>query len=332
VLVHYFLFGLYFQPFFIKNTFNLPEYKPKYKKRVVMDYDPLFYVVFNKVHNYDITNINFDYSKVNETQEKIKIAVEIEKLNKSIIKEKDKEHIIQNLMYETRIDLKTLNALCIYYKINVLYVTDNIFIRMGIESNDHLILENNIIENKNSIDNLLYQAKNNNKKTDSFSAVYHIMYPKMIKIYNYILLQILLLTHTLKIGGSFTINGHTLIDNDLLILLSYIFNKIKVKILSNKIGELSLYIYAENFLGLTDELYNKIYDIITKTDKEIINIFDNNNIVYINTEIYENKIFDITKKIINILKKNEKLILTNIEKINISQKKRTLNDVIDYLL
>jgi len=129
-----------YNPFFIKKTFNLSEYKPKHKKKVVIDYDPLFYAIFNKIHKYDITNVN--YVRINEKQEKIKIAVEIEKIK---LKSKDKDDAVQNLMYENRINLKTLNALCMCYKINVLYIKDNIFIKMfyGKDINDSIYMENN---------------------------------------------------------------------------------------------------------------------------------------------------------------------------------------------
>jgi hypothetical protein len=128
-----------YNPFFIKKTFNLHEYKPKHKKKIVMDYDPLFYAIFNKIHNYDVTNVN--YVKMNEKQEKIKIAVEIEKIK---LKPKDKDDAIQNLMYENRINLKTLNALCMFYKINVLYIKDNIFINMNY-GDEKIYIENNRI-------------------------------------------------------------------------------------------------------------------------------------------------------------------------------------------
>jgi hypothetical protein len=127
-----------YNPFFIKKTFNLPEYKPKNKKRiVVVDYDHLFYELYYKINKYDITHIDY---QTNERQEKIKIAVEIEKL-----KIKNKDEIIQNLMYEKKIDLKTFNALCVFYKINLLYIKDNIFIRMNYSNhNDNtLYMDNN---------------------------------------------------------------------------------------------------------------------------------------------------------------------------------------------
>jgi len=136
-----------YNPFFIKKSFNLPEYKPKEKKRIVIDYDNLFYELFNKINKYDITNIKCD--KFNEKQEKIKIAAEIEKM-KLDIKPKDKELVIHNLMYENKINLKTLNALCLFYKINLLYVKDNIFITMHYNEIDttsrYNMLNNKIVD------------------------------------------------------------------------------------------------------------------------------------------------------------------------------------------
>lgn len=133
-----------YNPFFIKKTFDLPEYKPKQKKRIVLDYDHLFYEVFNTMNKRDIID-----SKFNEKQEKIKIAAEIEKM-KLDIKPKDKELVIHNLMYENKINLKTLNALCLFYKINLLYVKDNIFITMHYNeidtTNRYNMLNNKMID------------------------------------------------------------------------------------------------------------------------------------------------------------------------------------------
>jgi hypothetical protein len=82
-------------------------------------------------------------SKINETQEKIKIAAEIEKM-KLNIKPKVKEEIIHNLMYESKINLKTLNGLCMFYKINLLYVKDNIFITMYFGSDNYCMINDKI--------------------------------------------------------------------------------------------------------------------------------------------------------------------------------------------
>jgi hypothetical protein len=53
--------------------------------------------------------------------------MEIHKLK---LKPKLKDEVELNLIYGTKIDLKTLNVLCMFYKINLLYVKDNIFIKM----------------------------------------------------------------------------------------------------------------------------------------------------------------------------------------------------------
>jgi hypothetical protein len=158
-----------YNPFFIKKSFNLSDYKPKIKKRVIIEYDNLFYELFNKMHNYDLTHIDY---KTNETQEKIKLSVEIEKMNVindnvindniiNKLKNKDKDEIIQNLMYESKINLKTLNALCLFYKINLLYVKDNIFIRMGYNNTKSMMImyNNKFVETNDSDTDHNYESK-----------------------------------------------------------------------------------------------------------------------------------------------------------------------------
>ena len=117
-----------YNPFFIKKSFNLPEYNPEKKRKrnqkTAIVEDSMFCALFNKIYNHDISHIDY---KFNERQEKVKIATEIEKLK---LKPKLKEEVELNLMYEKNINLKTLNVLCMFYKINLLYVKDNIFIKM----------------------------------------------------------------------------------------------------------------------------------------------------------------------------------------------------------
>ena len=127
-----------YNPFFMKKNYDIQNYKPKYKKRTII-YDELFYIIFNKAHNHDITHM--DYSKINEKQEKTKLAVCIEKIK---LKPKEKEKIIENLLYEKKINFKTFHSLCLYYKINVLYVKDNIFINMNY-GDEKIYMENNRI-------------------------------------------------------------------------------------------------------------------------------------------------------------------------------------------
>jgi hypothetical protein len=159
-----------YNQYFIKRSFNLPEYKVKYKKPIVIDYDPLFYCIFNKMNNHDITHI--DYSKINEAQEKMKIA---DKLDTIKFKFKNKDKIMENLMYEKKINMKTFNALCMYYKINVMYVKDNIYLKMFYNNtndndNDFFTLDEhyNFVENKNVTDK--YEIVNIDKPFKSVSS------------------------------------------------------------------------------------------------------------------------------------------------------------------
>jgi hypothetical protein len=130
-----------YNPFFIKKSFNLPEYNPEKRKRKlrkIVEEDSMFCALFNKIYNHDIAHIDY---KFNEKQEKVKIATEIENLK---LKPKLKEEVELNLMYEKNINLKTLNVLCMFYKINLLYVKDNIFIKMFYnQTNDEIIYMNN---------------------------------------------------------------------------------------------------------------------------------------------------------------------------------------------
>ena len=134
-----------YNPFFIKKSFNLPEYKIKYKKQIVIDYDTLFYAIYNKM-NQEIMHVD---SKVTETQEKIKIAEKID-----LIKFKNKDKIMENLMYDKKINMKTFNVLCMYYKINVMFVKDNIYLKMFYNDNNdyHTMNEHfQFIENVNIV-------------------------------------------------------------------------------------------------------------------------------------------------------------------------------------
>jgi len=191
----------------------------------------------------------------------------------------------------------------------------------------------NFIYNKENINNLIEKAKINNIKAESYTAFHIFKYNDFSKMYNNILFQILLLKYILNNKGEFNIITEIRNDfiNDFLILLNYIFDKVYIHITSNKIGRLTIHINAYNFLGLDDKLYNQIYDILINTDKEIISIFDSTN-NYINCDLLQNNIFNQTKKIINTLNNNQKLISQNINKIEMSYIKRTINDVMTYLI
>ena len=120
--------------FFIKRSFNLPQYKYKKNKKIIEKRDNLFYEFFHKINNIDISS----YRQYNELQEKTKLSEGINNL-----KIKNKEYILNNLMYEPTISLITLNALCKFYNINLIYLHDRIYIKMCHNDDLPIIVINN---------------------------------------------------------------------------------------------------------------------------------------------------------------------------------------------
>jgi len=154
------------------------------------------------------------------------------------------------------------------------------------------------------------------------------------KMYNIILVQILLLKDILKIEGSFKIliEENFIYVNDFLLLLNTIFEKVYIYTYSSKIGRLSLRIIATGFIGISDDLYSKIYKaLINAKDKEIISLFNVPN-TYINYESIENNIFQMTKNIIKIFDKHLDIIEKNINEVNKTIARRTLDDIYTYLI
>jgi hypothetical protein len=124
-----------YSKFFMKRTFELPKYKQKKLKKKEEPYDYLFYEIYRKINNLDYISFN----TYNEKQVKTKLAEEINKL-----KIKKKDFIMNNLMYDFNIHLITLNAICVYYKINLLFVKDQIYIKMfHNEDSPILVMDNN---------------------------------------------------------------------------------------------------------------------------------------------------------------------------------------------
>lgn len=124
--------------FFIKKSFNLPQYKYKKIKKIIEKKDNLFYEIYHKINNTDISS--YTYKQYNELQEKTKISEGINNM-----KIKNKEQILNNLMYEPNISLITLNAICKYYKISLIYVNDNVYVKMCYDDTSPIIINN---ENK----------------------------------------------------------------------------------------------------------------------------------------------------------------------------------------
>ena len=54
-----------YNPFFIKKSFNLPEYNPEKRKRKIrkpVEEDSMFCALFNKIYNHDIAHIDYKFN------------------------------------------------------------------------------------------------------------------------------------------------------------------------------------------------------------------------------------------------------------------------------
>jgi len=254
---------------------------------------------YNKysLFNY-ITRNTYTHADVNNSSTKILIDSQISKVNEL----NNNYKIIHNDIYKENLYIDFINIL-------------------------------DAINDKNNIKILFDKVKKDNIKTTHFAAAHLIKYLDFSKMYNNILIQTLLCAYKLKLNGfmSLIIDSRYDFINDFLLLLNHIFNKVKINILANKMGRLSIHISALGFLGIEQPLFDQIYDVITKTDKEIISLFDKQE-KYMNITSIQNNIFDQTKKIINFINKHSNEIEQNIEKVNISMTKRTIDDIITFLL
>ena len=115
-----------YAPFFIKKSFDIPNYKKKKLNKKVVLNDCLFYSFFYKMNHLDVTSIH----KFNERQEKIILAEQIDKL-----KFKNKDFIMNNLMYDKTIHLMTLHILCIHYKVSLIFIKQNTYYKMNVTDN-----------------------------------------------------------------------------------------------------------------------------------------------------------------------------------------------------
>jgi len=120
-----------YAPYFMKRSFDVPEYKKKPIKKKILLNDYLFYSFFYKINNLDITS----FDKYNEKQEKVKLAEKIDKL-----KFKNKEFIMNNLLYDKTIHLMTLNVLCIHYSVSIIFIIQNAYYKMNVSDKDILYM------------------------------------------------------------------------------------------------------------------------------------------------------------------------------------------------
>jgi len=119
-------------PFFLKSRFDIPDFK---KKRTHVNIkDRLFYSIYTKANSIDITDINSLH--YNELNEKMKIAESIEK-----IKFKNKDTIMNNLMYDKQIDLFTLAILCLHYKMNLIFINSQTYLRFENSDGPYLFMD-----------------------------------------------------------------------------------------------------------------------------------------------------------------------------------------------
>ena len=133
--------------FFLKSRFDIPDFKKKRKPFVIKD--RIFYSIYTKANSIDITDINSLH--YNELNEKTKIAESLEK-----IKFKNKETIMNNLMYDKEIDLHTLAILCLHYKMNLIVIKNQTYIRFENSDTPFLfMIDNKFVDNIDVNDLLL---------------------------------------------------------------------------------------------------------------------------------------------------------------------------------
>ena len=151
-----------YSSFFMKRTFDIPKYKQKKLKKKEEPYDYLFYEIYRKINNLDYISFN----TYNEKQVKMKMAEEINKL-----KIKKKDFIINNLMYDFNISLITLNAICMFYKINLIFTKEQIYIKMFHNDGPILVMDDNFkfLDYNESIYNTHYEIINLEKPMNCVS-------------------------------------------------------------------------------------------------------------------------------------------------------------------
>jgi hypothetical protein len=329
---------------FFKYKEKIPDITPVY----INSYDIKIRQI-NKDIFTSMKNINFlyKYKRIKYIDEEIKNKTSYLKLNKLDLLINFNDYSILYLINDI--------------KINVNHKTNsNIYIVIWGEDKDNTYIERsqlryklffntsatihgisliNYYDNKETLDELIARMKAKNIQAEYIDAknlvgTTSLNKTNLEKMYNTILVQILLLKHILKVDGSLKIlvEENFIFINDFILLLNIIFEKVYIYMYSTKISRLSLRIVATGFVGMSDELYTKIYDaIINAKDKEIISLFNVSN-TYINCEAIENNIFEMTKNIIKIIDKNMNIVEKNIEVVNKTIARRTLDDVYKYLI
>lgn len=330
---------------FFKFKDKIPEVNPVYIDFNEMKIRQINGDIFNKIKN---INFLYKYKSIKYIDDEIKDKSIYLKLNKLNLLVDFSDYSLLYLINDIKIGLSHKNNSNIYI---VLYGenTDNDETKQryqtrynlffNFKGNIHTISLLKYYDNEETLDQAINRIKSNNVMVEYIDAR-NVIGKKSLnktnleKMYNIILVQILLLKHVLNIDGSFKIliEENFIFINDFLLLLNIIFDKVYIYTYSSKIGKLSLRIIATGFVGISDDLYTKIYKaIINAKDKEIISLFNMPN-TYINYEAIENNIFQATKNIIKIFDKNLDIIEKNIKEVNKPIARRTLDDVYTYLI
>jgi hypothetical protein len=113
-----------YHSYFVKNKYDISKTrKLKFKRfKKNTDYDVLF---FNLLNNIKHKSIDPFYNKTYEKQVKLTIGQQLDNY-----KIKQKESIIESLCYDDNITLEVLNILALFFKIDVIFIQDAIFIKM----------------------------------------------------------------------------------------------------------------------------------------------------------------------------------------------------------
>ena len=110
-----------FSPYFMKSSFDIPSTKPKKKKK--RQPPSLFTHFYKRVNQIDRTQI--EDTTYNEWNERTLLAEKLEQM-----KFKQKEKIINNLVYDKELFLETLSILCSFYKVNVHFIRGRTVVKM----------------------------------------------------------------------------------------------------------------------------------------------------------------------------------------------------------
>ena len=105
--------------------------KRKFKRSVKNDdFDNLFFNLLNVLKHPKLDSF---YNRKVEKELKLNICQELDN-----IKFSKKESLCEILSYHDDIDLPTFNMLCFYFKINVIYLCENVFFKMCYNENTNI--------------------------------------------------------------------------------------------------------------------------------------------------------------------------------------------------